>query len=157
MVDNGFHQSLATSLGPLPSGGPLYCSLKMLKVLLQCSLLLHYMLARPPCSDSCMHHQNPLNNMRKTPLKTWEKAKIYKLLLQNPTSKISPTRFKKDVPYIFQGSYEESQLPSRSSLFLGSNPPSNGLKSSKNPFFGHCYRTVCRKGLGSLSQGFKLA
>jgi hypothetical protein len=51
--------------------------------------------------------------------------------------KKSPPRFKKHGFYSFQGSYEESQLPSRSGLFVGSNPPSNGLKILKKPIYGH--------------------
>jgi hypothetical protein len=51
--------------------------------------------------------------------------------------KKSPPSFKKPGFYSFQGSYEESQLPSRSGLFVGSNPPSNGLKILKKPIYGH--------------------
>jgi hypothetical protein len=53
-----------------------------------------------------------------------------------PCIKKYPTSFKKHGSYSFQGSYEESQLPSRFGLFWGSNPPLDGRKSSKNPFLG---------------------
>ena len=82
-----------------------------------------------PSKSSQQHEKNASQNMRK--------GQNLQTTPSKPCIKKSPTSFKKPDSYIFQGSYEESQLPSRSSLFLGSNPPSNGLKSSKNPFFRH--------------------
>jgi hypothetical protein len=93
-LDNGVHQWVATSPGPLPSGGPLYWSSNAQFLFTISSLLLHNILhiffARPPCSDPCMLPQTPLTNMTKRPFKTWEKAKIHKLLLQFPASKSYP-------------------------------------------------------------------
>jgi hypothetical protein len=51
-----------------------------------------------------------------------------------------PAIFKKPSSYSFQGSDEESQLPSRSGLFLGSNPPPNGQDILKQPLSGHNIR-----------------
>jgi hypothetical protein len=85
-----------------------------------------------PSKSSQQHEKNASQNMRK--------GQNLQTAPSKPCIKSSPTSFKRPGSYSFQGSNEESQLPSRSGLFLGSNPPSNGLKSSKNPFFGHNIR-----------------
>jgi hypothetical protein len=61
-----------------------------------------------------------------------------------PDIKKSPTSFINPGSYSFQGSYEESQLPSRYDLFLGSNPPPNGQDMLKKTLFGHNIRQLIK-------------
>ena len=78
------------------------------------------------------HENNAPQNMRK--------GQNLQIGPSKPCIKKSPTSFKKPGSYSFQGSDEESQLPSRSGLFLGSNPPPNGQDILKKPLFGHNIR-----------------
>ena len=89
--------------------------------------LLRFMIA--PSKSSQQHEKNASQNMRK--------GQNLQTAPSKPCIKKSPTRFKKPISYSFQGSDEESQLPSRSGLFWGSNPPSNGLKMLKKPISEH--------------------
>jgi hypothetical protein len=74
------------------------------------------------------HGKNAPQNMRK--------GQNLQTAPSKPCIKKSPQGFKRPGFYSFQGSDEESQLPSRYGLFLGSNPPSNGLKILKKPILG---------------------
>jgi hypothetical protein len=90
-----------------------------------------------PSKSSQQHEKNASQNMRK--------GQNLQTTPSKPCIKKSPTSFKNPFSYSFQGSDEESQLPSRSGLFLGSNPPSNGLKILKKPLSGHNIRQLIKK------------
>jgi len=79
-----------------------------------------------PSNYSQKHGKNVSQNMRK--------VQNLQIAPSKPYIKKYPTSFKNPSLYRFWGSDEESQFLSTSGLFLGSNPPSNGQKSSKNPF-----------------------
>jgi hypothetical protein len=90
-----------------------------------------------PSKSSQQHEKNASQNMRK--------GQNLQTAPSKPCIKKSPTSFKKPGSYSFQGSDEESQLPSRSGLFLGSNPPSNGQDMPKKPLSGHNIRQLIKK------------
>jgi hypothetical protein len=96
--------------------------------------LLRFMHA--PSKSSQQHEKNASQNMRK--------GQNLQIAPSKPCLKKSPTSFKKSGSYSFQGSDEDSQLPSRSGLFLGSNPPPNGQDMLKKPLFGHNIRQLIK-------------
>jgi hypothetical protein len=98
--------------------------------------MLHVCCERPPLRF--MHApSNSSKKHGKIASQIMRKCQNLQTAPSKPYIKKYPTSFKNPGLYRFQGSYEESQLPSRSSLFLGSNPPSNGLKILKKPIYGH--------------------
>jgi hypothetical protein len=89
-----------------------------------------------------MLHQTLLKKHGKIASQIMRKCQNLQTAPSKPCIKKSPTSFKKPGYYSFQGSDEESQIPSRSGLFLGSNPPPNGQDMPKKPLSGHNIRPI---------------
>jgi hypothetical protein len=89
-----------------------------------------------PSKSSQQHEKNASQNMRK--------GQNLRTAPSKPCLKKSPTSFKKPGSYSFQGSDEDSQLPSIFGLFLGPSPPPNGQDMLKKPLSGHNIRQLIK-------------
>jgi hypothetical protein len=129
---------LVTSPSPLPSGGPLYCSLKCSKFSYIGSFLLHYMLqiyyARPPCSYSYMPHQIPLEKHGKNAPQNMRKGQKLQAAPSNPWIKSFPQASKILVFIVFRLNKRSLTYPEDLSSFWDQIPLQMAKISSKNHF-----------------------
>jgi hypothetical protein len=90
-----------------------------------------------PSNSSQQHGKNASQNMRK--------GQNLQTAPSKPCIKKSPTSFKKPVSYSFQGSNEESQLPSRSWPLSGIKSPFKWPKILKKSIFWAKYQSEIQK------------